>query len=226
MTYIISVGGSLIVPSSGIDVDFLKSLRAFALNRVRQGDCLVIVAGGGSTARQYVEAANKIKKIPTEEQDWLGIHATRLNAHLLKTVLLDIAYQEIITNPEKGLDFKGQVLIASGYRPGYSTDYVAVLLAKKYQAQTIINLSNIDQVYDMDPRKFSQAKKINKITWSNFRNIVGFKWMPGMNTPFDPIASALAERLHLEVVVMGGKDFKNIQNYLAKKNYIGTLISD
>lgn len=226
MTYIISVGGSLIVPPQGIDSNFLKSLRLFIGDRVKKGDNLIIVAGGGSTARKYVQAANEIKKIPIAEQDWLGIHATRLNAHLLKTVLLDLAHKEIITNPEKEIKSKSQVLIASGYRPGYSTDYVAVLLAKKYQAKTIINLSNIEQVYDMDPKKYAQAKKIKEITWPDFRKIVGSKWSPGMNAPFDPIASALAEELQLDVVVMSGKSFENIQSYLNNSDYIGTLISD
>lgn len=226
MTYIISVGGSLIVTTKGIDIKFLKSLQLFITDRAKQGDKFLIVTGGGVTARQYIKAANEIKKIPIEEQDWLGIHATRLNAHLLKTVLLDIAHPEIITNPEKVIISKRPVIIASGYRPGYSTDYVAVLLANKYKAQTIINLSNINQVYDKDPKKFSGAKKINEITWAKFRKIIGYKWRPGLNMPFDPIASALAQKLKLKVVVMNGKKIKNINNYLEGKKYIGTLIAD
>lgn len=225
MTYIISVGGSLIVPTKGIDTKFLKALRLFIAERTKKGDRLVIVAGGGKTARQYVSAANMIKKIPLEEQDWLGIHATRLNAHLLKTVLLDYAHPEIITNPEKLIVSKSPVIIASGYRPGCSTDYVAVLLAKKYKTKTIINLSNIDQVYDKDPNKFSQAKSIKAITWTDFRKITESKWTPGLNTPFDPVASKLAASLSLKVVVMNGKKFKNIDSYLEGKKFQGTVIS-
>jgi uridylate kinase len=224
MTYIISVGGSLIVPAEGIDAKFLSDFSLFINKQVQQGNKFLIVAGGGVTARQYVKAANQVQKIPIEEQDWLGIHATRLNAHLLKTVLLDIAHPEIITNPEKNLISQSSVIIASGYRPGYSTDYVAVLLAKKYKTDIIINLSNIDQVYDQDPKKFSQAKKIKEISWTEFRKIIGYQWKPGLNTPFDPIASALAEKLKLKVVVINGKNIKNIENCLDGKKYIGSLI--
>ena len=224
MTYIISVGGSLIVTSEGIDAKFLSDFSLFINKQVQQGNKFLIVAGGGVTARQYVKAANQVQKIPIEEQDWLGIHATRLNAHLLKTVLLDIAHPEIITNPEKNLISQSSVIIASGYRPGYSTDYVAVLLAKKYKTDIIINLSNIDQVYDQDPKKFSQAKKIKEISWTEFRKIIGYQWKPGLNTPFDPIASALAEKLKLKVVVINGKNIKNIENCLDGKKYIGSLI--
>ncbi|NCB20671.1 MAG: UMP kinase [Clostridia bacterium] len=224
MTYIISVGGSLIVPAEGIDTKFLSDFSLFINKQVQQGNKFLIVAGGGVTARQYVKAANQVQKIPIEEQDWLGIHATRLNAHLLKTVLLDIAHPEIITNPEKNLISQSSVIIASGYRPGYSTDYVAVLLAKKYKTDIIINLSNIDQVYDQDPKKFSQAKKIKEISWTEFRKIIGYQWKPGLNTPFDPIASALAEKLKLKVVVINGKNIKNIENCLDGKKYIGSLI--
>lgn len=226
MTYIISVGGSLIVPQKGIDINFLKSFRRFVLKRFDIGDKLIIVTGGGSVARQYVRVAKEFDKTPVEEQDWLGIHATRLNAHLIKTLLRDVAHPEIITNPDKVLKIKSRIIIAGGYRPGYSTDYVAVLLAKKYKAKLVINLSNIDYVYEQDPIKFKQAKAVKQINWHDFRELVGTKWEPGMNAPFDPIASSLASELGLKVVVMSGQDLSNVGKCMDNKKYKGTLISD
>lgn len=226
MTYIFSVGGSLIAPKEGIDTKFLRNLRRFVLNRFDKGDRLIIVAGGGQVARQYVHAAAAVEKVPDEDKDWLGIHATRLNAHLLRTLLRDVAHPEIITNPTKDLKGRYKVIIAGGYRPGWSTDYVSVLLAKKYKAKTIINLSNIDYVYDSDPRSNPKAKKIKEIDWESFRHIVGDEWAPGLNAPFDPIASKLAQEEGFKVLVMNGHHLNRVQDYLETKKLRGTLISD
>lgn len=226
MTFIISVGGSLIVTKEGIDIDFLKSFRRFVLERCKKGDRLIIVTGGGSIARQYVAAAKAIEKIPIDDQDWLGIHATRLNAHLMRTLLRDVAHPEIITNPSKLLKIKSSIIIAGGYRPGWSTDYVAVLLAKKYKAKVVINLSNIDYVYDKDPKLFKNAKIVKNISWSDFRKIVGDKWQPGMNAPFDPVAASLAEQLKLKVVILHGGKIDNVRKFMNQKAFLGTVIAN
>lgn len=224
MTYVLSVGGSLIAPAAGIDTVFLKSLRKFVLQRFDKGDRLIIVTGGGAVARQYVTASLLVEKVPEDDQDWLGIHATRLNAHLVKTILRDVAHPEIVTNPNKIMRVKSQVLVAGGYRPGWSTDYVAVLLAKKYKAKTVINLSNIDYVYDQDPNLFPKAKLIKEISWSDFRDIVGSEWHPGLNAPFDPIASQLAEKLKLKVAVLNGGNMMNVNKFLDDQKFKGTVI--
>lgn len=226
MTYVLSVGGSLIIPRDGIDIAFLKSLRSFVVNRFDQGDRLIIVTGGGMTARYYIEAASATQKIPADDQDWLGIHATRLNAHLVRTLLRDVSYPEIITNPDKVLKTRARIIVAGGYRPGWSTDYVSVLLAQKYKAKTVINLSNIDYVYNKDPKKFKDAKRIEKINWKDFKDIVGDEWIPGMNAPFDPIASRLAQKLKLKVAVLNGKKLDNVHKFMNGEKFKGTLISD
>jgi len=224
MTYVLSIGGSLIVPPTGIDTVFLKSLRKFVLNRYDKGDRLIIVTGGGSVARQYVKASAAVEKVPEDDQDWLGIHATRLNAHLVRTILRDLAHPEIVTNPAKVMKVRSRVLVAGGYRPGWSTDYVAVLLAQKYKAKIVINLSNIDYVYEADPRLFPQAKAIKDINWHDFREIIGDEWRPGLNAPFDPIASKLAQKLKLQVAVLNGNKMNNVHKFLDKQKYQGTII--
>ena len=86
-TIVIALGGSIIV-SRSIQVRFLKQFRKFILKFIKQGKRFVIVAGGGSIARNYQAAASDIVKLSDEDQDWLGIHATRINAHLLRAIFL------------------------------------------------------------------------------------------------------------------------------------------
>ena len=151
--------------------------------------------------------------------------ATRLNAQLLKTVFGPLCSQDVVTDPTKVSDFTGRILIASGWKPGFSTDNDAVLLAERFEADTVVNLSNIEKVYTDDPRKNPDAKPIDNISWSDFRKMVGDEWVPGKNCPFDPIASKKAQELGLKVICAGGKNIGNIKAVLDGKNYIGTTIS-
>lgn len=223
---IISVGGSLIVPNGGVDTEFLSNLNKLIRREVTKGRRFFLVSGGGRIARHYQEAGRKvIGNINNEDLDWLGIHATRFNAHLLRTIFQDIANPRIITNYDRKLRyFREPVVIGAGWKPGWSTDFDAVVLARDYGAQLIINLSNIDGVYDKDPKKFSDAKFIKKITWEEMIKITGSKWSPGFNAPFDPVATPLAKKLGLTVVVAGGHDYKNLEKIIDGEPFKGTVI--
>lgn len=224
-TIIISLGGSLIVTKNGIDCRYLKQFRSMILDQLKQGRKFFLITGGGITARDYIGAADKIVKVTDDDRDWLGIHSTRLNAHLVRTIFRNEAHPEIIKNPTIRMQTKKKITIAGGWKPGWSTDYVAAIIAEKYGVKTVINLSNIDYAYDKDPAKFKDAQRLENVSWKNFRKIVGSKWSPGLNAPFDPIASRKAERLGLEVVIMNGKNLANLKNYLAGKKFNGTVIN-
>ena len=224
-TFVISLGGSLIVTQKGIDWKFLKNFRKLILKQVKQNKKFFLVAGGGATARNYIEAADKIIKVTNDDRDWLGIHSTRLNAHLLRTIFRKIAHPEIIKNPTIHMPAKEKIIVAGGWKPGWSTDYVAAMIAQEYEVKTIINLSNINYVYDKDPRKNKNAKKIKKINWADFQKIVGNRWSPGLNAPFDPIATKKASQLGLKVIIMNGHKLQNLENCLNEKKFQGTIVS-
>lgn len=224
---ILSVGGSLIIPGDTIDTDFLAKLNTFVRSHAAAGRRFFIVTGGGHTARSYSDAGRDvIGQISHEDLDWLGIHATRLNAHLLRTIFQDIAHPRIIENYHKRLTgWKESVVIGAGWKPGWSTDYDAVILARDYHGSMIINLSNIDWVYDCDPAKHKNAKPIKKTTWDEFEKLVGTTWVPGTHAPFDAVAAQLAKKLGLSVIIANGKNFKNLDTILMGGPFKGTLIT-
>lgn len=193
--------------------------------QVRVHKKFIIIAGGGKTARRYAQAARDLRMLNRDDLDWLGIHATRLNAHLLRTVFRRLAHPEIVTNPYRPQKTNKPIIIAAGYRPGFSTDLDAVVLAHKYGVKTILNLSNIDYVYDRDPRKYKNANPLKRMNWREFRKLVGNKWDPGLNAPFDPVASKLAQKLGLKVVILNGRALSNLRNYFIGKPFRGTVIS-
>jgi uridylate kinase len=91
-------------------------------------------------------------------------------------------------------------------------------------AKKVINLSNIDYAYDKDPNKYPDAKKLESISWAEYRLLIPKEWISGMSTPFDPIASQKAESLRIEVAIMNGRNIENLKNYLDGGVFVGTVI--
>lgn len=224
---IISVGGSLIVTDQGIDTAFLSNLNSFIRNQLVQNPKrqFFLVVGGGATARKYRDAGREVigHELTRDDLDWLGLHATRLNAHLVRTIFRDIAHPFIIKDYDIIRKANENVVVAAGWKPGWSTDYCAVLISEDYHIGTVINLTNTTQVYDKDPKVFSDAKPIDHFTWEDFRVLVGNDWAPGMHSPFDPIAAKKAQQLGTRVVVLGN-DFSNLKKFLNGEGFKGTVI--
>lgn len=226
---IFSVGGSIIIPKTGFDIKFLKKFHQLILSRVKKGEKFVLVIGGGATCRQYQSALKQTVKVSDKDLDWLGIYATWFNAEFVRLLFGKNAHSEVIKNPVDKKILKrvqdDKIIIAGGWKQGASTDMDAVLIAKNFGVKELINLSNIEYVYDKDPKKFKNAKKIEKINWHDFRkNIVGYKWVPGKNVPFDPMASKLAQKLGLKVSILKGTELKEVEKILQGKKFNGTII--
>jgi len=206
-TIVISLGGSLVVPDN-IDVEFLKKFKK-VLEKYIKNNKFIIIVGGGKTARNYQKAMQEFGA-KNVDQDWIGINITKLNAELVKNIF------------SKKLQKK--IIVSGGLKPGNSTDYVSVIMAKKYKTKTIINLSNIDYVHDKNPKEFVDAKPFENITWKDFQKIVGTKWTPGLNAPFDPKASILASKSKMKVVIINGNKLQELEKFLNNNPFVGTII--
>jgi len=232
---IIHLGGSIVVPhisdEGGMNIPFLKRFREFVRKELTKGRRFVIVIGGGKTARAYQKAAAMLVDIKKEDLDWLGIHAIRINAHLLRTVFYREAYPWVIDRDPSALEVqklkrtKQNLFIASGWTPGWSTDYIAVRLAQKFGAKEVIIAKDTPFVYDSDPRKNSKAKPIREITWSAYKKLIPKKWSPGLSSPVDPVATRLAEKLGITAKILCGTDLENFKKALVGKQFKGTVIS-
>jgi len=222
--FVISLGGSIAFPEK-INVNFLKSFSLFIKKEIKKGYKFLIVVGGGEITRRYQEAAGKITRVTNEDKDWIGIHATRLNAHLLRTILKRKAHPVVFDQRFKIKDFgKYSLIIGSGWRPGWSTDYVAVQIAVDLKIRIVINLTKIDYLYTADLKKEPRAKPIEKISWAEYRRLIPKKWTPGLHVPIDPIAAKLAQKEKIRVIIAQGENLDNLKNILKGKKFKGTII--
>ena len=223
---ILDLGGSLVVPEK-IDIQYLKSFQSTITGylSVEERRKLIIVCGGGRVAREYQNVYRDLVASPSNDaEDHIGIAATRLNAELLKHLFGRLCPEPVVYNPTTVSVFKGKILIAAGWKPGFSTDYDAVLLAELHSAQMLINLSNIPCVFTADPKMDSSATPLDSISWSTYKSIIGAHWTPGSNVPFDPVATEHAARIQLKVIVTDGKDIANLVNILNGCKAKGTVI--
>ena len=227
MVTVLSVGGSIVAPENP-DSEFLTAFVALVREWLAEDNSrkLILVIGGGGPARSYQKAYRAVSPGGADDQaDWIGIMATRLNAQLLKAIFADICPADVVYDPTKVDVFTGRIIVAAGWKPGFSTDNDAVLLAERFNAPTVINLSNIAKVYTDDPRTNPEAKPIDTISWADFRAIVGDEWVPGKNVPFDPIASLHAQKAGISVICAAGRDIDNLRNILDGKPFTGTTIN-
>jgi uridylate kinase len=223
---VIALGGSIIV-SEGINFEFLKEFRELVLKLLKENKKFLVVAGGGSIARDYQNAASKIVEMSDEDKDWVGIHATRLNAQLLRAIFFDFAHPVVLDDPFKVVNKidNYRLFISSGWKPGWSTDYVAALLTKRFKASRLIIATKIPYVYSDDIEKNPKAKPLEKISWKEYRNMVGDVWVPGMKSPVDPVAAKFAEENSMEVIVAKGTDLVNLEKIIRDNKFEGTTIT-
>jgi uridylate kinase len=226
MIKVISLGGSIVAPDA-VDAAYLKEFCRLVRKYLAEDSerRLILVIGGGGPARKYQTAYREIADNPeSDAQDWIGIAATRLNGELLRNLFPAECREPLVIDPQEAA-FTGKILVAAGWKPGFSSDYDAVFLAEKFGADTVINLSNISKVYTADPRLDPGAKPLDRLTWAEFRAIVGDEWTPGRNAPFDPIAAKRASELKMTVIVAAGKDLNNLAAILRDKPFSGTTIA-
>ena len=222
-TVVIALGGSIVYPDQ-IDVAFLSKFKKFIAPFLKEGTQFVLVVGGGKLCRRFQEAAQRIAKVTDEDKDWIGIHATRLNGHLVRTVFRDVADPVMIDERGRLAKLSHPVTVAAGWKPGWSTDYVALRIARDFGCAEAVIAGKPAHVYEKDPERFPRAKSLHELAWREYRKLVPRKWTPGMGAPVDPVGAALGEKEKIKAIIIDGKDLANFNKLLKGKEFKGTII--
>lgn len=222
----LTIGGSVIHPDTGINTKFLSGFNQLIRKQIAKGRRFFIMVGGGHIGREYQYAARSIKsELTNEDKNWLGIHGTRLNAQLVRTIFQDLACPKLILNvAEEGEISKYKIVIGAGSMPGASTDLDMVRLSERLKPELIISLLNVKMIYDADPKTLPRANPIVQMGWPDYQAMIGEWWNADRQLPFDPFAAQLAKNIGLKIIFAEGRNLPNLENILEKKKFKGTTI--
>jgi uridylate kinase len=186
----------------------------------------VVVAGGGKVARHYIGIARGFG-LDEASLDILGIEVSRLNAKLLIAALGEKAHPAVPQDLEQVTEAaaSGKIVVAGGLHPGQSTNATSALIAEKVGAARFVNATDVDGIYDSDPRKNRNAKRYSEITTKQCRDLLaGESSMAGGYDLMDIVALKVIERSKIPTVVIKSEP-ATIKDVVLKNKAAGTKIT-
>lgn len=243
-TYVIKYGGSFVIPDKTYDESALEELSS--LVKSHENKQFVFIIGGGKLCRNINDAVDDLLNYALAKDmdlksiafDELGIATTKINGRyvlrwLTKELGEEYVYQDIVDYPEVAPKTNKRVIIATGYKPGVSTDYDMMLLAKSYGASKAFKISNFPVVLDVKPEEFDKTKistytPLSSMTWNYMLNLVGKKFIAGGNYPLDPPSAILANEIVKTIpdftLYIGEKE--QIEDMLSGNDFVGTIVKN
>lgn len=221
---VISLGGSQIIPND-INLPYLNKLKKILKKYTRKYK-FIIVCGGGSIARKYISALEKIGR-NKKFRSLAGISATRMNARFMN-YFFHINPKQGIPHTLKALKkvVRKQNITFSGaleYKSNQTSDSTAAEIAEEFKGE-FINITNVKGLYTANPKKFKNAKLIPRITWKKFNKMATkSEFQPGQHFVLDQKASKRILKSKMTTYITGS-DLKQLDNLLSNKNFIGTTI--
>ena len=221
----------LVIKLSGSVFNFKttpKSLKEYAqvLLDIQTKVQPVVVSGGGIIARHYVNLARSLGS-DESSLDEMGIEISRLNAMLLSAALGDSVYPVIPSNLEEISIAcqSGKIIVSGGLHPGQSTNATAALICEKIKADRFLNATDVDGIYDSDPKKNTKAKMFKEITIKKCLDLLNTESTQAGNYDLmDIVAMKVIERSKIPTWVIKS-DPKVIRNLIMKNSQTGTKIT-
>lgn len=190
---------------------------------------VVIMVGGGNFLRGAQIAGHGIQRVTADHMGMLG---TMMNALALtdifeskgiKTRSLSTIFANQVAEPfvhrlaNKHLE-NGRVVIVGGGsgRPYVTTDTAAMILALELACEVVIKATKVDGVYDKDPAKHDDAKKLNNVSYQQAVEDGAIKIM-------DKAALGLAMEQHMPMIIYDATTKGALADIIAGK-HIGTII--
>lgn len=213
----------------GIDPAVIDDIASQLKPIVEGGVQVAIVVGGGNIFRGMAGAANGMERA---QADYIGMLATIMNALALQDgferaglysrVQTAISMQEVAEpyirrRAVRHLE-KGRIVIFAGGtgNPYFTTDTTASLRACEVGCEAILKATQVDGVYDDDPKKNPGAKKYDEISYLEVLN-------QGLHV-MDTTATSLCMDNNLPIIVFDMHKQGNIERVLRGES-VGTVVS-
>ncbi len=221
----VKIGGHLFSRSDGTSVDWIREAVEVLKSCHTSGEKWVLVVGGGDAAREFIKAARALGASETV-CDEIAIMVTRIHASLFIQALGDVSYPNVVGSVEelrKALVSR-DLAVAGGFWPGQSTFAVAAYCAETIRARKMLVATNVEGIYDKDPRMFRDARLISRMTYSELRRLMeGYPQAAGEYRMVDAVGLSILERSRISLSIIDGRDPKRLREALSK-GYAGTVV--
>lgn len=215
MKFVIKIGGSLAFDESGPRIGYLKKFQPIFAELKKKKHQVIVTIGGGKFIRRYLQ--NVKGQISKEQIEWIFVDLLKANARLLSYLF---GLEPIFDLDKVNKNTSG---VISGIMPGRSTDANAAICAEKIGADLFVKLTNVEGIFNKDPKKYKNAKLIKNLSFKDIGKIKEKKTSPANYGILDPLALSIISRRKIRTVVMNGDNPKNLTQVLQGK-FFGTVI--
>lgn len=210
----------------GLDFDTVLKICESVKECVSLGAEVAVVVGGGNFWRGRTSG-----KMDRTRADHMGMLATVINALALGDALeqlgVDVRVQTAISMQQVAEPYirnkavrhleKGRVVVfgCGTGNPFFSTDTAASLRAAEIDADIIFKATNVDGVYDCDPKTHPESKKYDELKYIDVLS-------QGLHV-MDSTAASLCMDNNIPILVFNLNDPKNIVRAICGET-IGTIV--
>ncbi|MGN6613674.1 MAG: UMP kinase, partial [Candidatus Nitrosocosmicus sp.] len=185
----------------------------------------VIITGGGKIARFYI---NLSRSLGCDEAglDLIGIQVSHINAKLLISGLGDLCFPLSPQNLDEisSAILTNKIIVTGGLYPGQSTNATSALIAEKIKAKKFYNATDVEGIFNLDPRTNPDAKMFESIGIRDCINLLKIEnSMAGTYDLMDLISLKVIERSKLKTVVFKST-IDNLTKVILENKKIGTEI--
>jgi len=224
MRVVIRVGGSVVgsPPDAKLMMHYADILKDLKLH----GHELIIVVGGGAFARDFIKLAQEME-LNEWDQDEVAISVSRVFAQLLDKRLGDTGCGTVATslgNVTRCLK-QSKIVVMGGLKPGMTTDAVAAIIAERIKADLLIKATDQDGIYDKDPKKYRDAKRLDKLEFDDLLKLFeSDRHKAGIHQILDPEAVKILQKSRTKTIIVNGFKAENLLRAVRGEK-IGTIIS-
>ncbi len=224
---VVSMGGSVLFRDDS-DRRYLEEL-ADLLREAGRTRPLIVTAGGGRTARTYIHLGRELG-LTEVELDEIGIDVTRLHARLLAARIGHPCPSRIPGTVAEAVHESRHAspVVMGGTEPGHTTDGVAAMAAVRLRAARLVNATDVDGVYDRDPHASSGARRLDSLSWTEFRAMIAAATSTeaGQHFVFDRFGAELLARAHLPLYVVDGRSLADLRGAIEGSPFRGSRIGE